>query len=771
MPDVAVGLLLNVLAFALVGIGPAWAVLRERGALAAWLLAPAVGFVLTAVFGTGFTALNVPVSRWALPWLIGASLAGVAYCLARPFSLAATGRSCPAALALGGFLLTGLLLVAPLMVGGLCFSVFRGNGEDSFNYMAVAGYLDHEPISWADRVDRQALIERHQSYERVRQLLNTRWTSSALLAFSCRIAGVPLYRFEYAYSLLSFLLAYGPALLLALAAGLGRVPAAALALVMAAGFWGQFVLDIRAVSQVNSLPVLLLLALLVVWIEERVDPGTGWRLHVLLGLTAGAVIVLYPEIVPMAVLGLALYFISRVARREFRFHRVSGYALSLILAAAAAAPVSGMLVGFVAHQFSYASGGVNNWHQAYFGWLYANPLSGLWGLAPFAAEHRLGRSALLVASQWGVVLLGAAMTVMLLAAVFSLWGFRGRKVTPAGAVAAGLSLAALCQFAYLLIQGQLWAAGKGLSFGYPYLLLLVSAFAFTGLDGAGTWRQRLRRAAVACLVLWIASQCILALLRIPAARRGAEYAGYLEHHGEYRRHQWDLAPLVRALHGRSGATVWYLVSNQWMGDYLGLVLGWDVKLMSLQPARDVAVLGAPRPRLTGLPDFIITDQPGFTAGARARAGRLSLLSLSDRNRPVILEVLNPNGIEGEGSAPFLWLGGGRTVIRLISAASGCALLHGRFILGPSAPDPNRGTLVLSGSAVTGVQRVVIHPGVAGVQFPVAAGINEIAVRVAERPVAFAPGDPRPLMVRLERLRAQSLVPFATVPAACPVAAP
>jgi hypothetical protein len=111
LPDVAVGLMLNVLAFALIGAGPAWILLHERGPGAALLLSPTAGFALTAVFGTAFTACDIPVSQWAAPWLVVGGLVSLACCLARRFTVAGTEPlRRRAGLNLAGFVLTGLLL-------------------------------------------------------------------------------------------------------------------------------------------------------------------------------------------------------------------------------------------------------------------------------------------------------------------------------------------------------------------------------------------------------------------------------------------------------------------------------------------------------------------------------------------------------------------------------------------------------------------------------------------------------------------------------------
>src|SRR4051812_39871648 len=71
MCTVFLGLLWVFLAFSILGLGPALALTRGKRPVGfAIATAPVLGFMLTAVFGTWLTLLDIPVSRWAVPFFV-----------------------------------------------------------------------------------------------------------------------------------------------------------------------------------------------------------------------------------------------------------------------------------------------------------------------------------------------------------------------------------------------------------------------------------------------------------------------------------------------------------------------------------------------------------------------------------------------------------------------------------------------------------------------------------------------------------------------------
>ena len=270
MTAAAVGVILNYLCFALIGMGPALYLCPSRPRIAeAAAIAPAVGFCLTSIAGTYLVLLDMPVSQWAVPWLIFAVFLNILLIVqyfrkAGPVELHARRSFVYVA----SFLLAAILLLLPVLLGGLSFSILRGNGTDAFNYITMAGYLNNEPYSWIFKVSLHQAAELNPSYPLAQALLSTRWTTAAILAWTSRIAGLPAVKFEYGYTLLPILLAFGPTLLIVRNLGVRLRYTALTALAVCVGFWPQLVLDLRGMSQLDSIPLLLLICLIIAWIEN-----------------------------------------------------------------------------------------------------------------------------------------------------------------------------------------------------------------------------------------------------------------------------------------------------------------------------------------------------------------------------------------------------------------------------------------------------------------------------------------------------------------------
>ncbi len=748
MSDATFGLVLNLLLFAGLGAGPCLCLLSgpRRLALAA-AMAPAMGFVLTAIFGTYLTLMDLPVSRWCLPWIIVAltcSAALTVACLLRQRIGARRAGKRWLVLAACGFIVTAALTVAPWSLGGLQYTILRGNGTDSFNYITAAGYLDHEPYSWASHVSTQTLVDRHPSYERARELLIGRWATFMMLAFTSRVAGAPAYRFEYLFSVLFFLLAYGPVLIYArIFLKLRPWHAVLTALAVCAGFWAQLILDLRADAQQNSVPVLLLIAVLIAHMEDRRAPRVYWKEHVLLGVAVLSLLFFYPEILPMAALGCAVFLGVYLWRNPAPGRRLLGYCVSFGIVAVGAIPMVGLLARFVQFQFSYAAGGVNNWHIAYFKWLYTDPLTGIWGFGPI-----VGRPALHIV----LLLVAAVLTTALVAAgIRALWS--PSRANAGMALAASLTLAAGLEWLYLGLRKQYWAGAKGLSFGYVFLILTMLGFVLGSRHVVHRgWRQTAGYAATACALIWLLVQCGLALYRPWLVAFGGDYTNYIYSHGEYRRHHWNLKPFDAVLHGQNAVTVWLDLPNPWVSEYIGFALGWDVHLVNIGASREVEELRVPRQSTAQPPQYLII-QNNQTSGAApsvmARTRELLLLKFPE-TRAILLSVSNPNTIEGTEQAPFFWMGGPPTTFEFASFDNPTVTIKARYLMGPSRPNLTYRHLVITAGGSK--QHLLIRDGRQAFQVPAVRGLNRFVAEVEEKPTFFLPSDPRPLLLRVDDLR-------------------
>jgi hypothetical protein len=750
------GLLWALLAFLILGAGPSMILgSSTRGLGFTIAVAPVVGFVLVTVSGTYLTRLDIPVERWAAPLLVvGASLSLLLILLRRSAELpAASFAERRAALwGAGGFVFTLVLALAPQLLGGLQYSILRGNGSDSFNYIAAANYLDHEPFSWAQRVDPQTLVNRDQSYERARRLLDTRWSTFMMLAFSARVAQVPPYVFEYCFSLLCLLLGYGPAFLYARSLELRPIYAALTAAAICLGFWAQVILDTRAQSQLNSIPVLLLLMLLISGIEDRIGDVASWADYSLVGVTAVSLAFLYIEIVPLAVLALLIFFAIRLRTPELASSSTSRYGLSGALALLGCMPVAHLLYRFGASQISYAAATINTWHLAYYGWLYSNPPAGFWGFGPLESSG----TALTMASSAVVTALGVALTVaFFFALIHSL-----SKGRPAIRLAACTALAAVTEFGYLAVRGQFWAAGKALSFGYAFFILCLAGYCLTGSKTASLFSARpWQKMAAACALIFLISQNLLGIARPVLAVRKVEYPHYILQHGDYRKHSWDLSEFQKALDGQQGITVWSDVSDEWFSEYLDFALARQVKFINIGANLDANQPHARQQERSLSPQFLIVERStrGFAGsesvpGVIASTAELSLIR-SNPGGLTLMSVNNPNGLEKDPEGSFFWMGDKPTVFTLLSPINGCAIFSARLSLGPSSTLPFRTLIVGSGDSLNG-GGVLMHGGQGKWQASVRIGTNEVPVTIKEKAMTYLPTDHRPLMLRIAGLKVE-----------------
>jgi len=748
MWDVLFALLVNFFVLTIIGAGPALCFLpAEASALSSMGISPAAGFIITSLVGTYLTLLGYPVEQAGiLILIIGMTLSLVCFVkwlLSGGAGKLESGEIAPLA---ASIVILCVLTLAPQLIGGLRYSILRGNGTDSFNYITLAGYLDHESYSWALQTDVMSLVERHPSYERAHQLLSGRWTTSMMLALTSRVGGVAPYRFEYSFSVLSFLLAFGPAYLFCRRlSGLTTFTSALTATAVCGGFWAQAILDMRADSELTAIPVLLFLAFLIASMEADGDRKV-WRQEVVLVAASGAsLFFLYPEMLPFTILGIALFASIRIWQGQasrILIVRLGGAAsLGLI----AAAPGWRTLLAFGSRQLNVATSLQNNWDQAYFPWLYASPLTGIWGFGPFAAWKEWMRVFFLI--------LGAFLTVVLIAALVHAF-FRGNRRSPGSLLAATLSMSALLQWGYLCAMGQLWAGAKGLSFGYAFLLISVAVYTFqaesTDVGGWGRTWKRLAKIGV-CGMLW--SQCGLAFSRPILAWRDWEYPNYINGHGEYKRHDWNMRPFTAVFEGHRGSIVWSDLSNPWLADYVGLVFGWDVRIDNIGSSRDIDEFKIPQPWLGKWPDYLLVERsPGVNYGGAlvAQNSELSLLRTDGGTEP-ILSIANANGLEGSEGTPFFWLGTKPVTVTVFSPTES-SVLTARFGIGPSNPDLHAADLIVTSDADGAPQHIMVTPGTQEIQVHTRPGLNQITIQDENPVVRSLPTDPRPLLLHVEDLR-------------------
>ncbi len=578
MLHAAVAVLVNCALFAGVGLGPLALLAPGAGLPAILAMAPAAGYALVSVALTCWLMREGAVASAMVP-LTGALLAVSLACLA------AARRSLAARLAAGDGrrLLPGLagqarclgLLSAPLAVGKPGWSVFRGNASDSFIYIFIAKYFDEHPRAWAFAHTAAEVEAEDPMLGPPRSMLSIRWTSGAMLAYGARLAGQGPLEFQYPFTLASFLMLYAALLPFLGAMGLSPLVAAVAALALATGFYGQLVLDIRAFSQINVLPLTILLA----WAASLPAPpdrrASVARLG-LLGLSYLACFVNYTEIFPMVVgataaLAALKAMAGRLARRDLLI-QAGGFLLGM----AATWPVR-FLYEHMAAQIHFTETAPQLWAEAYFSWLFHNVPAGIFGLT--LAEN--GFSGL---PGLGVLDLPPALVTLLslcLGGLFVLGAVRAlgdrQRDAPLAALAfAGASLAAFAVFAF---KGAPWVAGKGLSYFYPCLLAmpLYAALARPAWPGWLRLRggSRLDVAGKAVAVAFLAWQLAFAGLRPAYAALDRDYPRYVRNHARHRTVDCDIAGLRAALDREPDTPVAVCSADPWKWAFLGLALDAD----------------------------------------------------------------------------------------------------------------------------------------------------------------------------------------------------
>ncbi|KHK00641.1 hypothetical protein [Desulfovibrio sp. TomC] len=631
MREIVLAMVANCLVFTGVGLGPMAALAPRVGLLAVLAMAPAVGYALYSVALTWWLLQEGSAGSAAWP-LAGVLLAVSAACLALAWKsvrarLPVVSRRRAVAGLLGLAMCLGLL-IAPLAAGNKGYAVFRGNASDSFIYMFLARYFDEYPRSWAFERTEEQVTAAAPMLGPARNMLNMRWTSGAMLTAGSRLGGMGILDFQYPFTLVSYLLFFAALLPFLTAMGLSAPAAALSALALSTGFYAQLVLDIRAFSQINTLP----LAILLIYVLSLPTPqrrSGALRRTALLGFCYLTTFVNYTEIFPMIFGAAASYLtlkaaLSRLTRRELAIQS-AGFALGM----AATWPVRFLWEHMLA-QIHFTETAPQLWSEAYFTWLFHNVPAGIFGLP--LLENGFSRL-----PGWGFLdWPGWLVTVFacLVCAFFLLGGLRAMadRKRDAPLVALAFAAASLAAFALFCYKDKPWVAGKGLSYFYP---CVTAVFLYAALARPMA-RPLANRAVGLCgltlATLFLASQFTVAGLRPAYAAKDLDYPRYVRNHGRYRTIDCELAPIRAALRRAKAENVAICSADPWKWAFLGLALDGPVHVDS--PAR-LATLPADTPVFVAL-DRPIAGAPAelapFLAGENATfalyrlpAGRLAAL--------------------------------------------------------------------------------------------------------------------------------------------------
>ncbi len=755
MRDVELGVGLALLLLTAIGSAPALAAFGgRRGGLVALGTAPVIGFALTALVGSLLVLLDQPIDSWAGGWAWGStavSLGLSVVLLARSRAIRAELHVPPLAAYAMVLLLGTWLVLRPIALGGLSFTILRGNGTDAFNYLTTAGYLQQMPLSWVLKANVQQMVDRNLSYELAHELFAQRWATSALLAWTGWVVRVPLVRFEFGFSVLSLLLAFGPVAVLALELGASLGVALLVALVTVVGFWAQLVVDMRAQSEANAIALVALCVFLCTGLLGSIWRWT-WACTLVFGLTLAVLVLVYVEITPTLVGGLVLGTLllrpSRARLASVARPALATAAVALVLGA----PFWGQLVPFLKSQATSAIDFKNDWSRAYFAWLYGDPVRGAWGMVQVAASGAQPDPLLGFWSQ-AVLVLGVVLTMALAAA--GVVAVRQGPRAPALAMVTGVAVASLLEAALLMLRGQLWAGGKAISYGYPFLLLaLIGVWLVSVQWRPLRWSGAFRLAVQTAVLSWLGIQCGLAVYRGASAEQRTGDRGYIVHHAEYRKDDWDVGAIGQALAAHPGADVWLVEPNSWVAEYLNFALDDDAHLIDLYGVRDRRGGVVARQSLTRDPAYLLLDrrtwrnESNFGGSVVAETKQFALvkavLPAATDQAPPIVDVSDQRARNAsDGNASLIWLGGSAANWKLVAVQPGDVELTWTAA---GEAGPRSTAIQLSVSPGGDQESSLLGPDQPRVLFPVQRGLNEVELQLADgattgnQPIAVGIGN-------------------------------
>lgn len=672
----ALGVVLGFAILTLIGIGPALLALGPESRLPrALAIAPAVGLTLAGLLAFPLVRYVGPPRVWGWPLVLllgGLSLA----LLARSWrglgiTPAAAVRRIAGPAAVVGVCL--LILVTPLLVRGIPYAVYRANGGDAFVYVSHGESLqkaDWKTFTAASHFSNtegvQALAAQTPAglYTARTTLVPLAMNKAATHAWLAELAGVDGWRFYYAFHLIPFAAAGGVAMALAHLLGLRRRLACLAGLGVSVGFWARWVLESDASYQIAATPLLLLTAFAWALVEAE-TPRLLSPARVLLGLTAAGIIAFYSPLLQVLGCGAVLFYVltrlgGAPVGKQVLYHGVT------VAIAVGTLAVTGQLDYLYRNLLILAANPSSVYAQ---GQVFSGPLAMIerdgaatfWGLPSellFAGlPQKLKVPVRFVCDGMGVFLTLATAGVV--------WAQLRRKVGSAQRVVLALAAGGVLTTILLVVADRSannianFAAGKALTFVYPFPILLVLT---SGRWGAECLPPFQTRAVTALCALWLVMQGMVGLF-LPLKRSPLRPFSIAQ---ETKLEDYDLSPLERYLdaHPPKKLIVYTPKEDRWLFPlYVMYTFG------RFHPHYQSGIVIDNDPRTPNVWLKPLGETPDYAVVSRGQdyVGRLGLGRAVAETRELVLYELRPadlsiyNGIEDElnrkehaaGSAPRL----------------------------------------------------------------------------------------------------------------------
>jgi hypothetical protein len=604
--DVFRGAFLLFLFYFLMGIGPALLLLAKDGrAWFAFAIAPVLGLCIVTIIGSLLVTLNLTVSVWAQPflWISGliSGIISIYFVRKIPQIFSRLDRKETATLFIV-YAFTFVFAILPVAIGGLKLSALRGNPDDANNYMGMALILKNVPLSTAGSVNVGALFNLNPIYPRAFKILSEeRWASSAVLAWASLVTGIPIYRFDFAFAASFLVLLVGPVFALARSLKLSHFFSALVSLSICLGFYAQLVLDIRALSEINSFPILILLTLMIINILQG---SRHWGEYILVALLTASLMFVYPEIFPTTGLGILLFFSYCLIRRRVGIKKTIGLATSAISGVAIAWLSQPTLFHFFFGQVSFSIRSRVEWERAFFDWLNLDSFAGVLGLSPYQFN-----SAFL---QVFLSIIGFILICIFIIIIINT--FRQNIASLSRIMFACLSVSGMIIFSYFSLTNQYWQADKGFTFVYPFLMLMLAAGIqeiFLPKDLIKPDISLTSKIAKGFIVFWFVSQAALGIYRVINSGIGFDYPYYIAIGKNTpdiysTKYAWDTKP-YQTIFGNRTPTVWTSAFYQ-VEEFLDLALEKDAKLIPTSLISGVTPLLDTVQLPTEAPDYLLVTR-------------------------------------------------------------------------------------------------------------------------------------------------------------------
>jgi hypothetical protein len=579
-----IGMLQCLLVLVLIGTGPTLLCFPHCNNLSfLFAVTPVIGLVMTTLIGTSLVAFDLPITVWAMWWLVIATIFSSSVILAKLAKKNYYFVRLDASfwvLCLG-FIIVISLLSLPFILGDLSYSILRGNGTDEFNYLTLADALLHKPYSWFFRVAEQTLISQNPVYFLAKQLLSDRWSVAMLLGFFSYLIKVPIYTFIYLFMVLLFALNYSLVFLFSLRLQLNSYLAVLLAISICVGFWPQFIIDIQALSCISSFPIIFLL---LVFLDKAMSEEFHFYKNecVYFAIIFIALLFLYVEISIVILLGFIFFLgINLLVKRKI-LPKLIYYFSVLIFFSLISFFLSPHLKNFFFSQIHSAVNAKNTWDKAYFIWLFSkHALLGFWGMSP------LLNSSIIVKEVINLMLYGLAfsLSIGLLTGLLTIFILK-EKLVATQTLCIAMLFSGLLIFSYLFLKDQRWAAGKLVSYIYPFAILTsVSTLSHFNTQMAGYFKKIIIKIMQKAIYFYLGLQIFIGLYHVEKSYLKQEYPNYLAFHSEYRQHDWNFTHFQTKI--RENCKFLALdIKNAWLAEYLSFVFSWNAPLLSLRGAID-----------------------------------------------------------------------------------------------------------------------------------------------------------------------------------------